>query len=508
MTQLLSPPTQQTPPTKAPASTTPPAAWPWLLYVSGVTDTSADGEGGPAVAPFVLFGAAGAAGDALAGVDLKDPEAVAQAVAERINASGGGRLYVALETAWCLSVSVSTTDLPRRDRRQLLDYRLEDRVPYAVEDLTVDYVNPGSASDGDLTLGVAVESQRLEGLLTALDEAGVELAAVSPATLLAGQALVEGVDGPDVDAASSNAADVWVVPCPSPGCGGAMEMLVFPPQTEREAKPSPVGWYGFGAGLNQGTTALGARPRALLEQTAQRYGRSLRVSLASSDPMLLATLRDLPQVADVAVVPRPVGYEGGVPAGDPWINLRRGVLDPGADRRLDERFRKVSIVVMVVLACLWLGLQVRGSRFAGAYTQAERTQAEVYREAVGPGRRLPVSFTRGLRAILDEQQAASGGGGGGAVGADLRLFETLRAIPEDLDVRITQMRIQADRVELVAQTASSADAGVLAEALSGTGPDGMVFRHDRSASAVDGADESGAVTVDLVGVPLRSAGRP
>ncbi len=504
-----------------------------MLYVRGDANASADHEESPAVVPFVLLGPSGAGGDKLAGVDPKDSEAVARAVAERINALGGGPLHVALETAWCLSVSVSTADLPRRDRRQLLDYRLEDRVPYAVEDLAVDYANLGSASDVDVTLGVAVETQRLEGLLTALDDAGVELAAVSPATLLAGQALIDSVDGqvqmnagkaedrsheegsqagsgkgeqPRVEAAPSHAPDVWLVPSFSPGRKGAMEMIVFPPPTAGGSKRLPVGWYGFGVGLNQSATALGARPRALLEQAAQRHGRSLRVCLASSDPTLVKTLRDLPQVADVAVVPQPVGYGRHMPAGDLWINLRRGVLDPAAERRVDERFRQVSVVLMVVLACLWLGLQVRGSRFAGAYAQTEQTQAHVFREAAGPGRRLPVSFTRGLRAILDEQRTASGGGG--AVGADLRFFETLRAIPKDLDVRITQMQIQAERVDLVAQTASSADAGVLAEALSGTGPDGMVFRHDRSASAADGAAESGAVTVDLVGVPLRSAGQP
>ena len=522
---------QTSPPPRPPTTSTKPSvAWPWVLYASEAGGAAADSEGGGVPALFVLFGPTRAAGDALAGVDLRDPEAVAQAVAERMNASGGGPLYVALDTAWCLSVSVSTADLPRRDRRRLLDYRLEERVPYAMEDLAVDYAAPGGGSgDGDLTLGVVVETRRLEGLLAALDRAGIALAAVSPATLLAAQALVEGVDGgtgkgakratgagsgqsdrAEVVASETHEPDVWLVSCPTPRRGGAMEMVVFPPRGARGARRLPVGWYGFGAGVSEGATALGARPRALLEQAAERCGRPLRISLASKDPALHAALRELPDVEHVTVVPRPRGYGRHMPAGDPWINLRRGALDPAADRRLEQRFGRVSVALMVLLACLWLGLHIRGSRFAGVSAQAQRTQADVFREAAGPGRRVPVSFTRGLRAILDEQRSASGGGN--SDGADQRFFATLRAIPAEADVRITEIRVTADRVDLVAQTASSVDAGALAAALSSTGPDGIVFSHERSASAADVGDDDGAdggaVTVDLVGVPLRSAGRP
>lgn len=133
------------------------AAEPWRL------GRAVDGQ--PHVAPLVVPGDAA-------------PSAVAAAVA----AVGAGPVTLALPSSLCLSATVDTTGLPRQGRRSALAYRLELALPLAAEDVAADFLqHPRQRS----ALGIAVAVAIVRPWVDALESAGVTVAAICPAALLA-----------------------------------------------------------------------------------------------------------------------------------------------------------------------------------------------------------------------------------------------------------------------------------------------------------------------------------
>lgn len=104
---------------------------------------------------------------------------LAQALREAGHA--GQDIVLGLPSQWCYSASVSTDGLPRRDRRQALGYRLEEKLPVALEELTVDFVD----TDQPTVLGVAVSTARLAPLIRGLEARDIPVQAALPTALLA-----------------------------------------------------------------------------------------------------------------------------------------------------------------------------------------------------------------------------------------------------------------------------------------------------------------------------------
>jgi type II secretory pathway component PulL len=106
------------------------------------------------------------------------PSVVGAAVA----AVGGGPVTLALPSSMCLAAMVDTAGLPRQGRRSAQVYRLELSLPLAAEEVAADFLpHPREAS----ALGIAVAVDAVRPWVEALEAAGVAVAAICPAGLLA-----------------------------------------------------------------------------------------------------------------------------------------------------------------------------------------------------------------------------------------------------------------------------------------------------------------------------------
>src|SRR4051794_36802733 len=121
--------------------------------------------------PFVILPAPGAWHVGPAAGPLSDvpaapdaaPDELARAAADALRAAGyaGQGVAVAVPSAWCLCAAVRTDDLPPRNWRQAMAYRLEERLPVSAEDVVADFV---PAADGGEALGVCVEKKTVAPL--------------------------------------------------------------------------------------------------------------------------------------------------------------------------------------------------------------------------------------------------------------------------------------------------------------------------------------------------------
>lgn len=75
-----------------------------------------------------------------------------------------------LPSAKTLLAGIECGNLPRKDRRTAMLYRLEEQLPLDVESLTVDFLPQA----GGRALGIAVETSYVQGILRRLAEAGIE----------------------------------------------------------------------------------------------------------------------------------------------------------------------------------------------------------------------------------------------------------------------------------------------------------------------------------------------
>jgi type II secretory pathway component PulL len=138
---------------------------------------------------------------------------VAARVAETLRRAGyrgRGGVVLAVPSEWCVSATVSTENLPRRDRKALL-YRLEEKLPLAAEEVVADFVDGGPAM-----LGVCARVELLRPVVDALEANGIAVQSIAPAAMLAAQSLparpsphVLVLGGRDVIAMSRGAPAAW-----------------------------------------------------------------------------------------------------------------------------------------------------------------------------------------------------------------------------------------------------------------------------------------------------------
>ena len=479
---------------------TPPAAAsaaPWVLYLERPAGTDPSSMW---PVPRVLAGPAEVRGvDPLQDVDPADPAAVAVAIATGMAAGSTGstdaELYLALDTALCFSAEVGTEDLPRRDRRAVLKYRFEDRLPLPLEEVEADFADLSGGGGAGPTLAVAVPTAWLAALCAALVESGVRVAAISPTSLLGAQAVLQNaLRPPGAD------ADLLLVHTGVPGSLVAVEAVVLAPRREASGPERPAGWFGFAPASEGG--GPGTRARMLIERLAAARGRPLRVWAAPGIGRdLLAGLCDHPDVAQLESLRWPAG--GGRPPPRPWIDLRRGELDPARAGRDTEQWRRWSVAAMLLLTLLTAGVWLRGTRYAGSQSDAEARLAAVYRRVAGPRGPVPASPGRALRSVLGERQASQGADRGvSGAWAHERFFNALRALPDDGSVRVMRLAAGPDTVELVTQTADHLTADRIAAALSGSGATRLEFSVDRATAG----DDASGVTADLIGRAPGSGG--
>ncbi len=92
-----------------------------------------------------------------------------------------GPVCLALPSDMTYVASIDCADLPRRQRRNMMIFRLEEQLPQDIESMTVDFL----PESGGTALGVAVQTDRVRMLLDTLSQQGAEPMVIAPEALLA-----------------------------------------------------------------------------------------------------------------------------------------------------------------------------------------------------------------------------------------------------------------------------------------------------------------------------------
>ena len=340
----------------------------------------------------------------------------------------GDAVAVAVATEWCLAAGIDNEGLPRKDRRQAMVYRFEEKLPVAAEELFVDFVEGEKHS-----LGVGVRENILRPILEALEMAGAPARLVAPLTLLAtsGELSKYGVDW-----------EVWVIE----GAVG-VELL-----TRKEG--DLAGWDLL---PSKGDVELRLR---LLGVTLGRPA-TVRVSGEVGVDGARHVMGDVKEIAA-----REVGhiFEGNVEAPVDLMKSARGMAtNVGA-------VKKPLVAACVALSMLMLAtgaaLLWRGMKYNELAEASEGRQGEMFAKAF-PEQTPPAAIRS--RLASEELRLRALGGVGGALPAEtptlVVLRDALSALPSGMKFRVTEIRADGGMVQVDGQASSHGEADAIAGAL-------------------------------------------
>lgn len=373
---------------------------------------------------------------------------IAAGVAGKLRERGyqGEGLLLALPGSWCLSAEISTADLPRQDRAAMA-FRLEEKLPLAAENFTADFV-----IDGERALGVCVPNDKVGPLVDALEAAGVVVASVSPAVMLAAQELVRSTP-------ASDPSDRLFL------CGEASEVNIIALKEDR-----PKTW-----------ALTGSNPAILTMQA------DLALNEIADDAEFLAC--DLPDGVVDAL--RSAGYEispgrasldatvsrlaGNMLSGGiaPWFELRRGAMaveDSLRGVRLSINVAlMVAIMFCVVLAGAFVFRSVRYDHLANSY---EKSLADEFQKEF-PGMTVPINPQA---TLLSEKRKLTMAGSSAlpaqAQESALRVLrDVLTKIPAGSNLSIDHMTFNDTSLELSGKSRANEDVDALVAAARAAGMD-------------------------------------
>lgn len=389
-----------------------------------------------------------------------DQQAVVNHLAERIKASGqaaSARLVLGLPASWCLCATVSDEGLPRSTATQhaeALGYRLEGLLPITAEACAIDYMGPGPER-----IGIALECDRIKALIHALEDAGHTVEAITPRSLLAGQAWLQ-LQNP-------SSGDTLVSLCwledNDTSDTGSCQLIHFDPE-------GPSRWRVFDTG---------ADAQAALRQQLEIDG--VASSTTDRDWRAAAAVSTaLAGAADQAIQPDPLSdaldaeldaaraiVNG---AAQPWINLARGPLAPRYHwRRL--RVPAVAMVAALVMLLVAIGsvLLLRADAYEQVAEDYDTQSAEVFVQAQ-PGQDAPRSPKRRLQSRLKQLRGESGLAGGDTLEHASRptlllLYDLLDALPSDQRYAITDLRIEDGQLRMTGYARTHSEADQIAKTL-------------------------------------------
>ena len=93
----------------------------------------------------------------------------------------GRGVCLGLPSDMIYTARIDCTGLPAKQRRTAMLYRLEEQFPVDIEGLTAAFLPPV----GGRALGVAVRTKRVQDIIDALGQTGIDVACICPTTLLA-----------------------------------------------------------------------------------------------------------------------------------------------------------------------------------------------------------------------------------------------------------------------------------------------------------------------------------
>lgn len=374
------------------------------------------------------------------GASLTDSAAAVQRHLTDYQYTGEG-IVLAIPSHWCLCGVVPTADIPRTHRRETMTYRLEGRLPLAVEQLAVDFVE----HDGE-ALGVAVETDRVAPLLEALESADVRVDAVCPTALLILSQQNQQLEKQNVDT-------VWIQ------SNGQVDYFEL-----REARPirwrllsSQNGDIEFQTKLQQLRSHQTSTHHALLECQTKLLesfrGEQTETETVSRDQLLLEAFKAAPRLLD--------GVDRGC------VNLRcDGLAATDPHRAIRTPLKYCTAALIVMLICLTGSSVWRAWRNDEVVGRLAGQQQQVFRELL-PNQRTPVDVRSRLESEARRMRAVSGNSSElPQTPSSLNMLHaTLSRLPDYLRYRVLEIRIEGDQLYLEGEARAHSAADTVAASL-------------------------------------------
>jgi hypothetical protein len=348
----------------------------------------------------------------------------------------GQSILLAIPSAWCFSASITTGDLPRRDRKAML-YRLEEKLPLSAEGVVADFI-----PHAEQALGVCAKLSAIGPLIEAFEARQIPVQSISPAVMLAAQSAAPVNPGPRVLLCGRN---------------GEVDLIALD-------GASPVGWAAARADAED--------IRRHLQLLCIGVAEDVVLEAIEMDPALVSALeQSLSQKIQVhpgSVQSLALDAAGEVLNGRrrPWIELRRGPLGIDDSIRLYRRSLNATLAaVLVLLLCISATLLYRAHRYGNLAAVSERQMVEAFHEQF-PGWEVPAN----VRVIVESEHrkaavAASGAAPAGPTRSALLTFDTiLGRLPTEGRFAIDRMSFGESNFEMEGMVRSNEQLDGIAQA--------------------------------------------
>jgi type II secretory pathway component PulL len=383
---------------------------------------------------------------------FSEPELVAQvaAIREALTAKdyGGEPVLVSLQSTWCLGATLSVARAQELRDRQTILYRLEDCIPWSVEDSVADYMRAGNKA-----LVVAAPAAPLAEFFQLLEEQGVPIQSIVPSAILACTEHMQSDDWP-ADHLVALQANGWIdLFCIA---GNAMESWSSLPATAE----------AFGQELKHQAIETGAAAALVC------YGLDGAVGAEAQrgDAVKLLETRSLDgkKVDDLTVAAAAKVLAGQLEA---LLELKRDAFGRIRRNVALRRYAAALHAAMAMLVIAAMGVLLYRGQLASRHADlATAQQSQVFRSTF-PNVKVPV----GIRSRLESELAKLKGLQGDdrslpkGVSALALLHRMLAAMPTDRRFRLFEIRIEEGRLYLDGEVIGHSDAEAIAQRLRAEG---------------------------------------
>ncbi|HZK82384.1 MAG TPA: hypothetical protein VFC46_14985 [Humisphaera sp.] len=389
------------------------------------------------------------------------PAQIAASVSAALHDAGysGEGTILAIPSSWCFAASIAVGDLPKNDRQAML-YRLEEKLPLAAEAVIADFIHHGgahAATSVETALGVCVQIDAVRPLVEALEAAGVAVASISPAALLAVQDIIES-DKP----AEAPSLHLMLLGCDAGR--SQVDLLVI----DRSA---PVSWSIVSSNISD--------LKFQIDMALMEADEPPRIDACDIDATLVASLsRTIGQPIAIragGVLEAAGQFAGEIGSGRrrPWVEFRRGAMaiaDPLLVYRKPLNFLLASAVALLV--AISIAMFIRIARYERAAQLSEQKMVQAFSTQF-PGWPVPAN----VKAVVESEYSKSAVRGGASLpiesgrSALQTLDDVIGKLPADARFTINQMTLEDSTFEIQGRVRSYEDVDAIAAAARKAGMD-------------------------------------
>jgi type II secretion system protein L len=345
----------------------------------------------------------------------------------------------------CFFATLSPSDDVDLRDRTALTFELEDHLPIDAESMVADFAVVPSNSPTKTVSAIAIEIQRWNEIVEAIESAGLTVRSIVPRAVLAASALAE-------IAAVDDGAELLLVD------EGHCDCVTLSKRIIRSWKHLAI-------------NAESLRRRRLLDDVGEGL-----VVVAGASPSQQPLIRKV--FPDSRIVDQEIDelvVQGArmllAARSSRSFDLRRGALGPSDPlRAIGKQIRWAAVAVSLFLLALSIGGWWRTHRIEQQIANVRSEQDALFRQSF-PDAKIPAAL---LKRVRSEHMKVLGSRGESSqvdipVSAPHVLRQLIAALPADVRFRFKSISVLDGRVDLDLQVRSPVDAGTLAASLSAAG---------------------------------------